>query len=157
MEFDPQRLSRFAPLGLPLAVVVALGGCCWSSRRSATTRAWRRRLTISASNSRPCVPRPRIRYRRSRRTTRSRASNSDAAALDPTSELLEQLARLAATARVANLLIETGERVTVGWTHSVRSAGRRRQCGRSAIRAVHHAARVLTGHDVVRCGIPARR
>jgi hypothetical protein len=113
MDFDPQRLSRFAPLGLPLAVVVAGWMLVVQPQVSDNARVAKdiddlgqqlATVRSSAANPLPAKPADHALARFER----------EAAALDPTSELLEQLARLAATARVSNLLIETGDRVSVG-------------------------------------------
>jgi hypothetical protein len=114
MDFDPQRLSRFAPFGLPVAVIV--GG--WmlivqpqvsdNARVAKEIDALRQQLaTLQSSAADPLPPKPADH-------ALARFEDRPAAALDPTSALLEQLARLAATARVSNLLIETGDRVSVG-------------------------------------------
>lgn len=113
MDFDRQRLSRFAPLGLPLAVIAAGWMLLVQPRLSDHARLAREindlrqqlaSVQSEASNPLPAKPADVALSRFEQQAT----------ALDPTSELLEQLARLAAAARVSNLLIETGDRVSVG-------------------------------------------
>ena len=113
MDFDPQRLSRFAPVGLPLAVLVAGWMFVVQPQVSDNARVakeiddLRQQLaTVRSAVANPLPAKP---------ADHALARfEHQAAGVDPTSELLEQLARLAATARVSNLLIETGERVSVG-------------------------------------------
>lgn len=113
MDFDRQRLSRFAPFGLPLAVLAAgwvllvqprIGDNARLAKEIDDLHAQLAAVRSTASNPLPAKPADEAVARFERQTT----------ALDPTSQLLEQLARLAATARVSNLLIETGDRVSVG-------------------------------------------
>ena len=112
MDFDHKRLSRFVPLGLPLAVLAAGWMLLVQPQVSNNARVakeiddLRQQLTSvrsAAANPLPAKPADHALARFEQQT----------AAIDPTSELLEQLARLAATARVSNLLIETGDRVSV--------------------------------------------
>jgi hypothetical protein len=112
MNFDRQRLARFAPFGLPLAVIAAgwmllvqprIGDNARVSKEIDDLRQQLASVRSTASTPLPAKPADEALARFERQT----------AALDPTSELLEQLARLAATARVSNLLIETGNRVSV--------------------------------------------
>jgi hypothetical protein len=112
MDFDRQRLSRYAPLGLPLALIAA-GWMLFiqpqvsdNARLTKEIDDLRQQLASvrsTASHPLPAKPAGEVLAR----------FETQPAALDPTSELLEQLARLAATARVSNLLIETGGRVSV--------------------------------------------
>ena len=112
MDFDRQRLSRYAPLGLPLAVVAAGWMAFVQPLVSDNARVAKEiddlrqplaSVRSAMSNPLPAKPADEALARFELQTT----------AVDPTPELLEQLARLAATARVSNLLIETGDRVSV--------------------------------------------
>jgi hypothetical protein len=112
MDFDRQRLSRYVPFGLPLAVIAAgwmllvqprIGDNARMATEIDDLRHQLASVRSTASTPLPAKPEDETLARFERQT----------AALDPTSELLEQLARLAATARVSNLLIATGSRVGV--------------------------------------------
>jgi Tfp pilus assembly protein PilO len=111
MDIDRQRLSRYAPLGLPLAVIAAGWMLLVQPRINDNARVAKEidelrqqlaRVRSAISTPLPATSADESLARFDRQT----------AAFDPTPDLLEQLARLAATARVANLLIETGERVS---------------------------------------------
>ena len=113
MDFEPQRLARFVPLGLPLAVLAAgwmlliqpqVSDNARVAKEIADLRQQLASVRSAAANPLPAKPADHALDR----------FEQQAAALDPTPELLEQLARLAATAGVSNLLIETGDRVSVG-------------------------------------------
>jgi hypothetical protein len=117
VEIDQQRLARFAPFVLPIVLLV--GG--WlllvqprfgeSARAGRALDAMRQRLlSARASVAEPAPlasPGGEI-----------EAFERQMAAGDATAQLLEELARLAARAQVSNLLIETGERVSVRGRHA---------------------------------------
>lgn len=112
MDFDRQSLSRYVPLVLPVAVLVAGWMFLIQPRLGDTARTRNEIETLQqqlahvrASVANPLAPEPAV--------DAGARFEEQVATGDPTSELLEQLARLAAAARVSNLLIETRERVTV--------------------------------------------
>jgi hypothetical protein len=115
MDLDRQRLSRYAPVGLPLAVIAAGWMLLVQPRISDNARMATEiddlRQQLASAQSTASTPLP----AKPANETLARFDRQTAA-LDPTSELLEQLARLAATARVSNLLIATGSRVGVAHT-----------------------------------------
>jgi hypothetical protein len=105
-----KRILRFAPLVLAAVLLVAGWMLFVQPRFSASSRAGqdidglRQRLTtLRAAIAEPMPPAP--------ATDPAAAFQRATAAGDATSQLLEQLARLAADAPAVNLLIETGERV----------------------------------------------
>jgi hypothetical protein len=112
MDFDRKRLSRYAPFGLPVAVIAAGWMLLVQPRMSDNARVSKEiddlRQQVASVRSTASAPLP----AKPADETLARFERQTAA-LDPISELLEQLARLAATARVTNLLIQTGNRVSV--------------------------------------------
>jgi hypothetical protein len=111
MMLDRQTLSRYAPLGLPAAVLIGGWMLLVQPRVTASMRAARE---IAALEQQLAGIRARLGEAQSANEADGGVRPEESfAAVDPTSDLLEQLARLAATARVANLMIETGNRVAV--------------------------------------------
>ena len=112
MDFKHQRLARFVPVGLPLAVLAAGWMLLVQPQVSDNARVAKEiddlRQQLASVRSAAATPLP------AKPADHALARfEQQTAALDPTPALLEQLARLAATARVSNLLIETGDRVGV--------------------------------------------
>jgi hypothetical protein len=112
MKIGSDRLTHFAPFAVP--VLLLAGG--WlllvrpaaadSTRASREADALRVRLdAVRASTSQPPPPEVTV--------DPTAAFEREVPATDSSSQLLEQLARMAANASVANLLIETGDQVAV--------------------------------------------
>lgn len=112
MDFDTSRVSRYAPVALPVVVLVAgwlllvqprVTGNARVARELDTLQQQVASLRTSIANPLPAAP----------AINPVASFEQHVAAGDATSELLEQLARVAAAAPVSNLLIETAERVTL--------------------------------------------
>ena len=112
MAFDTTRVSRYAPVAVPIVVLVAgwlllvrpgVAGNARVAREIDTLQQQVASLRISIANPLPAAP----------AIDAVAWFEQQVAPDDATSELLEQLARVAAAAPVSNLLIETAERVTV--------------------------------------------
>ena len=115
MDFDTTRVSRYAPVAVPIVVLVAgwlllvrpgVAGNARVAREIDTLQQQVASLRISIANPLPAAP----------AIDAVAWFEQQVAPDDATSELLEQLARVAAAAPVSNLLIETAERVTVAST-----------------------------------------
>lgn len=122
LDFDLHRLRRLAPLGALLLVVVAGWMLLVSPTASSNAQAarafdaLRQRLVqaqVSLSEPPPAPP----------STDPIAAFERQVAAGDASSQLLEQLARLATGASAANLDIQTGERVIVAAAGGPQVAG----------------------------------
>jgi hypothetical protein len=112
MDFDQQRLSRYVSWGLPLAVLVGgwmvfvqpqLSDNARAAREIHDLRQQLAGVRAALADPLPAKPADDAVARFARQTSGP----------DPVPELLEQLARLAATARVSNLMIETAPRISV--------------------------------------------
>jgi hypothetical protein len=112
MKIDSDRLTHFAPFAVP--VLLLAGGWMLLVRPAAadSTRSSREadalRVRLQAVRSSISQPPP-----RQITVDPVAAFERGVPATDSSSQVLEQLARMAATASVANLLIETGDQVAV--------------------------------------------
>jgi hypothetical protein len=109
---DTSPLARYAPLAAPAVIVVAGWMLLVQPQASANGRMTtdighlqQRLAQVAVTVNDPLPPAPAVNPVAS---FEERVASGDA-----TSELLEELARLAAAAPVSNLLIETGDRVSV--------------------------------------------
>jgi hypothetical protein len=111
MQLDP-RIVRAAPPALAVVILAAGWMLLVQPRFAESTRAGRevdglrqRLMMVQRSVAEPLPPAP--------ATDPAVTFEREVAAGDASAQLLEQLARLAAAAPATNLLIETGERVTL--------------------------------------------
>lgn len=122
MTIDPMRLRQYLPLAAPIVVVAAGWLLLIAPATSDSARAARdldtlrqRAAQARAALSQPSAPPP--------PGDPVAAFQAHVAVGDATAALLEELARLASSVQVRNLLIETGDRVQVARADGPRVSG----------------------------------
>lgn len=117
MDLDP-RIARYAPLALPLVIFAGGWMLLVQPRFSESTRASRE---VAGLRERLDEVRSSLAQELPPASTSNPAESfeRETAVGDATARLLEQLARLAAAAPAANLLIETGQRASMSAAGSV--------------------------------------